>query len=115
MFRCLEDIGIGDKDGVSAPTEPGSRKRKIRDGANTVGIDFVEVNCYIRELAKEELNGRQIRNIITTARQLATFRNEQMKYQYLKHVIEVSSQFDKYLEKVQGLSDDDFARDEGIR
>lgn len=115
MFRRLEDIGIDDKDGVSAPTEPGSRKRKIRDGANTVGIDFVEVNCYIRELAKEELNGRQIRNIITTARQLATFRNEQMKYQHLKHVIEVSSKFDKYLEKVQGLSDDQFARDEGFR
>ncbi|KAK7990084.1 hypothetical protein PG989_010399 [Apiospora arundinis] len=120
MFRRLEDIGSGStshEDGVSAITEPGSRKRKARDDEpNTVGIDFDEVNCYITELAKHELNGRQIRNVITTARQLATFRNTPMRYEHLQHVISVSGKFDTYLKKLQeGFSDDQIARDEGFR
>ncbi|KAK6863622.1 hypothetical protein PG995_000150 [Apiospora arundinis] len=119
MFRRLEDIGSGSgshEDSVPV-TEPGSRKRKARDDEpNTVGIDFDEVNCYITELAKHELNGRQIRNVITTARQLATFRNTPMRYEHLQHVISVSGKFDTYLKKLQeGFSDDQIARDEGFR
>ncbi|KAK7977186.1 hypothetical protein PG988_004676 [Apiospora saccharicola] len=116
MFRRLEDIGNKSNnspgetnDGVATETEPGSRKRKARDeiDSNTVGIDFDEVNCYITELAKHDLNGRQIRNVITTARQLATFRNTKMRYEHLQHVIAVSSKFDSYLKKLQeGYSDD---------
>jgi SpoVK/Ycf46/Vps4 family AAA+-type ATPase len=99
---------------VSSVTEPGSRKRKSQD--QSTGIDFDDVECYLSELAEYELNGRQIRNVITTARQLATFRGERTSFEHLKHVITVSSKFDKYLKTVQeGYSDDQIARGEGIR
>ncbi|OTB04065.1 hypothetical protein M426DRAFT_73637 [Hypoxylon sp. CI-4A] len=89
-------------------------KRKFREVDRE--IDFDDVECYLSELAKHELNGRQIRNAITTARQLAVFRKEPMSSEYLKHVIGVSSKFDKYLKNVQeGYSDDQIARGEGIR
>ncbi|PVH76181.1 AAA family ATPase [Cadophora sp. DSE1049] len=94
--------------------EPGSRKRKFQD--QSTGIDFDDIECYLSELAEYELNGRQIRNVITTARQLATFRGERTSFQHLKHVITVSRKFDTYLKTVQeGYSDDQIARGEGVR
>jgi SpoVK/Ycf46/Vps4 family AAA+-type ATPase len=94
-------------------TEPGSKKRKFTE---PMGIDFDDIDCYIEELSEFQMNGRQIRNAITTARQLAKFEKEDMSYKHLKHVIKVASKFDKYLEKVQdGISDDAVARSEGIR
>ncbi|KAI4593478.1 hypothetical protein KJ359_009369 [Pestalotiopsis sp. 9143b] len=99
---------------VSSMTEPGSRKRKFQGGSEL--IDFDDIECYVHELAKNELNGRQIRNAITTARQLAVSRDEPMRYKHLVHVIRVSSKFDKYLKTVQeGYSDDQIARDGGLR
>ncbi|KAK3367636.1 hypothetical protein B0H63DRAFT_489537 [Podospora didyma] len=64
------------------------------------GIDFDEIEAYLPELAEEEMNGRQIRNAITTGRQLAKFKKVKMSYVHLKHVIKVSGRFDKYLDKV---------------
>ncbi|KAK8038646.1 hypothetical protein PG993_007057 [Apiospora rasikravindrae] len=116
MFRRLEDFSTSETDSISATTEPRSRKRKARDDNDTVGIDFDEVDSYIKELAKEDLNGRQIRNVITTARQLATFRKTKMRYEHLQHVMSVSGKFDGYLKKLQeGYTDDQIARDEGFR
>jgi SpoVK/Ycf46/Vps4 family AAA+-type ATPase len=110
----LKDIDDDGKSLVSSVTELGSRKRKFQEKAT--GIDFDDVECYFDELADYELNGRQIRNVITTARQLATFRDERMSYKHLTHVINVSSKFDKYLKTVQeGYSDDQIARGDGIR
>lgn len=81
-----------------------------------IDIDFDDISCYMSELADIEMNGRQIRNAITTARQLAKFKKEQMSYRHLKHVIGVSSKFDKYLEGVrEGFTDDQIMRDGGIR
>jgi SpoVK/Ycf46/Vps4 family AAA+-type ATPase len=81
-----------------------------------INIDFDDVNCSMTELANIEMNGRQICNAITTARQLAKFRNQQMNSSHLRHVIGVSSKFDKYLESVrEGITDDQIMRDGGIR
>lgn len=81
-----------------------------------LGIDFNDIDQYLGELSDFEMNGRQIRNAITTARQLARFKKEQMLYSHLKHVINVSSKFDTYLEGVkEGFSDDQLARSHGIR
>jgi AAA+ superfamily predicted ATPase len=79
-------------------------------------IDFDDVNCYIGELAEQEMNGRQIRNAITTARQLARFKDRKMTHADLKHVIAVAGRFEKYLSDVkEGFTDDDIARESGIR
>lgn len=84
--------------------------------SHSMGIDFDDVECYLSDLAKVEMNGRQIRNAITTARQLAKFKGELMAYHHLQHVTKVSRKFDVYLKNVQeGYSDDQIARGDGIR
>jgi SpoVK/Ycf46/Vps4 family AAA+-type ATPase len=79
-------------------------------------IDFDDIDCYISELAEQEMNGRQIRNAITTARQLAKFKGRNMTHADLKHVIDVAGRFDRYLYDVrEGFTDDAIARDSGLR
>ncbi|KAL2837239.1 P-loop containing nucleoside triphosphate hydrolase protein [Aspergillus pseudoustus] len=79
-------------------------------------IDFDDIDCYIGELADQEMNGREIRNAITTSRQLAKFKGKSMSYADLRHVLDVSRRFDTYLSSLkEGLTDDDIARDSGIR
>ena len=75
-----------------------------------------ELRRNVRELAKYDINGRQIRNALTTARQLALFEKETMDFRHLKHAIKVSAKFDQYLKNVKhGATDDDIAREEGVR
>ena len=110
FLNRLKDM---DKSPPTKVTEPGTRERKA---AEPIGIDFEDIECYLSEVAEFEMNGRQIRNAITTARQLAKFKQELMNYSHLKHVIKVSSKFDSYLNTVrEGLSDDQIARDDGVR
>lgn len=79
-------------------------------------IDYDTIDSYIEELSEYEMNGRQIRNAITTARQLAHFKKKPMTWGHLRHVIKVAGKFDQYLKNVQGdMSDDVIAREEGIR
>lgn len=79
-------------------------------------IDYETVESYIEELSEYEMNGRQIRNAITTGRQLARFKGKPMTYGHLRHVIKVAGKFDEYLKTVhESLSDDQIARDEGLR
>jgi len=100
---------------VLEPLPETSRKRK-REEDNAQGIDYDDIDCYLAELADQEMNGRQIRNAITTARQLAKFKNVKMSHTHLMHVIKVSSRFDKYLQKIQNnYTDDQVARGEGFR
>ena len=102
-----------DKSPPAKVTEPGTRNKTA---AEPIGIDFDDIECYLSDLAEVEMNGRQIRNAITTARQLAKFKKELMNYSHLRHVIKVSSKFDSYLNTVrEGLSDDQIARDDGVR
>jgi hypothetical protein len=71
---------------------------------------------YLDELAGHDMNGRQIRNALTTARQLALYKGKQMDYSLLKHAITVSSKFDQYLKNVKhNFSDDELAREGGVR
>jgi AAA+ superfamily predicted ATPase len=79
-------------------------------------IDFEDIADHIDDLAKEDMNGRQIRNAITTARQLAQYKGKDFCYAHLKHVISVAGKFDKYLRTVkEGFSDDEIARGEQLR
>ncbi|RBA15443.1 hypothetical protein FPRO05_12517 [Fusarium proliferatum] len=89
------------------------RKRKFQESK---GINFDDIVRHLADLAEEQMNGRQIRNAITTARQLAKFKGERMTYRHLEHVIRISRKFDKYLDKVRdSYTDDQVAREEGIR
>ncbi|KAF2999956.1 hypothetical protein E8E14_003520 [Neopestalotiopsis sp. 37M] len=62
-----------------------------------VGIDTTGMRKYLDELARHELNGREIRNAISTARQLAMFRGMPMGYEHLYTVIIEANKFQKYI------------------
>lgn len=93
--------------------------RNFFDRLRNVGepnIEYDVIDSYMEELAAYEMNGRQIRNAITTARQLAQFKGRPMSFGHLRHVITVASKFEKYSKAVhEQLSDDEIARGEGIR
>ncbi|KAL9087728.1 MAG: hypothetical protein Q9165_006495 [Trypethelium subeluteriae] len=78
-------------------------------------VNFDEIKFHLDDLAGKELNGRQIRNVLTTARQLALFRNERLDWEHLAQALAVSSDFSEYLKRMQGHTDDQRARDEGLR
>ncbi|KAK8076717.1 hypothetical protein PG994_003989 [Apiospora phragmitis] len=74
-----------------------------------------ELERRLNELAEEEMNGRQIRNALLTARQLAQHRKERLDWEHLNQVMKTSAAFNKYLKTVKGHTDDRWAREEGIR
>ena len=79
-------------------------------------VDFDDLYDHIDELADNEMNGRQIRNAITTARQLAQFDGVTFSFAQLQYVITITDRFEGYLKGVkQGFSDDQLARDDGLR
>ena len=102
---------------------------RLRNLGEAEKIDFHDVVHHLDELAAYPMNGREIRNSITTGRQLARFMKEKMTYSHLKRAIGVAEKFDKYLAEVReadvdessgrGLdgrySDDFFARQEQLR
>ncbi|KAI8208838.1 hypothetical protein K4K48_006666 [Colletotrichum sp. SAR 10_66] len=77
--------------------------------------DIAELEEHLDQLAEEEMNGRQIRNAVLTARQLARHRNERLEWVHLDQVMKTSAAFNKYLKTVRGQSDDKIAREEGRR
>ncbi|KAK6822944.1 hypothetical protein PG987_014489 [Apiospora arundinis] len=74
-----------------------------------------ELEGRLNELAEEEMNGRQIRNALLTARQLAQYKRERLEWVHLNQVMKTSAAFNKYLRTVKGHTDDSWAREEGIR
>ena len=89
-----------------------NRLESFKDG--TVDVDGLR--DQLEELQKIEINGRQIRNVITTARQYAEWKNEPMKYEHLQTALEVTGKFNEYSEKLRGgMTDDQIAQEDGIR
>ncbi|KAL9619295.1 MAG: hypothetical protein Q9160_006060 [Pyrenula sp. 1 TL-2023] len=79
-------------------------------------IDFDDVIDNIDQLSEPDMNGREIRNAITTARQLAQFKDERLRYKHLKHVINVSGKFSKYLiDLMDGMTGDELKRERRLR
>ena len=64
-------------------------------------------------LAEAELNVREIRNAISTARQLASFRCKPLGYEHLRTVIDEAQKFEDYLKDLRhGFTDDELRRDQ---
>ncbi|KAK1598343.1 uncharacterized protein LY79DRAFT_286389 [Colletotrichum navitas] len=61
-------------------------------------------------LADAELNGRQIRNVVSTARQLARLRNKAMSFGHLQATIKTVNAFEKHVEQTHGHSAEEYAR-----
>ncbi|XDG06063.1 hypothetical protein ABKA04_005678 [Annulohypoxylon sp. FPYF3050] len=87
------------------------------------GIDFVDLRHHIPQLAENNINGREIRNVITIARQYARWErgqpnqsNDKLDYEMMKGVLETTKKFDQYIRGVKkGLTADAMAAEDGIR
>ncbi|KAL2682746.1 hypothetical protein Neosp_007201 [[Neocosmospora] mangrovei] len=78
-------------------------------------VDMEDLRMNLPKLARVEINGREIRNIITMARHLAKFRKETLRYQHMRDALRSSQKFSEYLNQVKGVSDDDWARADKLR
>ncbi|KAH6860543.1 P-loop containing nucleoside triphosphate hydrolase protein [Alternaria alternata] len=90
-----------------------TRMKKLEESSSA---DLEDILDHIDELSKEPMNGREIRNAITIARQLAQFREQRFEYSHLKHAMNVGSRFSKYLNDLRmNYTDDMIKQDSGIR
>lgn len=78
-------------------------------------VDFPALRSRVDDLARHDLNGRQIRNTLTTARQLALFQSARLAWSHLQQALSVSLDFNAYIRTMQGHTDDDEARDRSLR
>ncbi|KAL8831184.1 MAG: hypothetical protein Q9170_005412 [Blastenia crenularia] len=78
-------------------------------------VNFDEIKFRLDDLGGKKLNERQIRNVLTTALQLAMFRKERLVYGHLDQALSVSSDFSEYLNRMQVHTDEQKMRDEALR
>ncbi|KAI8717713.1 AAA domain-containing protein [Fusarium sp. LHS14.1] len=78
-------------------------------------IDMEDLNKNLYKLARVEVNGREIRNIITMARHLAKFRGQMLCYKHMQDAVRSAEKFSEYLSNVRGISDDDWAKADKLR
>ncbi|KAF2180014.1 hypothetical protein K469DRAFT_730299 [Zopfia rhizophila CBS 207.26] len=79
-------------------------------------IYFDDIRARIHELASYPMNGRQIRNSISTAKQLTMYKKKKMRSKDLVYVIRVAETFKNHLLAVKdNVADDDWAREECAR
>ncbi|GKT49795.1 putative 26S proteasome regulatory subunit MTBMA_c13930 [Colletotrichum spaethianum] len=94
----FNQLDLPERNDDEAQSTTKQNKRKF-EGAR--GIDIDNLERHLAELAEEEMNGHQIRNAITMARQLARFKEERMSYKHLEHVIRISTRFNKHRGKAR--------------
>lgn len=94
----------------------GAAEAAVTGAKLCISVNTKEISDHITALAKRELNGRQIRNIISTARKLATYRNQPLCYEHLRKVIDEADKFEKYTVNLhRGIPDDDLEYSNGLR
>ncbi|KAH7346227.1 hypothetical protein BKA65DRAFT_585104 [Rhexocercosporidium sp. MPI-PUGE-AT-0058] len=78
-------------------------------------VDLLELKEHMDELSKREMNGREIRNALTSARQLASYKKITLQWVHLKETLDIGKIFGDYLRDVHGHADEDWAREEQLR
>lgn len=80
------------------------------------GIDLSSLRQHVRELARHKMNGREIRNSLTNARQLAKYKGAIMDIQHLRRAVRVFNKFEEYTKDIKhGIPDETIARERGER
>jgi SpoVK/Ycf46/Vps4 family AAA+-type ATPase len=85
----------------------------LRETSPDAKVD--ELKHKIDILARSSLNGREIRNTVKTAMQLAHFKKEPLDYSHFERVIDVANEFEKYLEDTHGHTADEWAKAQKTR
>ncbi|KUJ08921.1 P-loop containing nucleoside triphosphate hydrolase protein [Mollisia scopiformis] len=83
--------------------------------ADEEDADLDELKEHIEELSDLDMNGREIRNALTTARQLALYKKKTLGWVHLSQAVNAARDFNKYLMDVQGHSNKDWAREISLR
>jgi hypothetical protein len=78
-------------------------------------IDVGNLESRLDELAAEDMNGRQIRNCLQTAKQLSQFKGEPLNWTNLSLALKTASDFQRYLKNIHGHNDETWAREERLR
>ncbi|KAI1127367.1 P-loop containing nucleoside triphosphate hydrolase protein [Nemania abortiva] len=79
-------------------------------------IDLAGLKKKADRLAHYRINGRQIRNTVKSAKQLAYYKKEQLNYSHFDRIIRIANEFDRYIEKAHGgNTDEEWARDSHTR
>lgn len=73
---------------------------------NEADVDFGELRIHLNHVADFEMNGRQIRNVLTTVRQLATYQKETLSWEHLEVSIKTVTDFNRYIKGLQGHTDE---------
>ncbi|KAI2615922.1 hypothetical protein GGR54DRAFT_255090 [Hypoxylon sp. NC1633] len=95
------------------PTSATSSAVQSRPG---IGIDVDGIREHLSELAACNLNRREIRNAISTARQLALYKRQPLMYEHLDRVINEANKFEDYIKELnRGFSADEIQKDKGER
>lgn len=79
--------------------------------ADAEDVDFDGVEAHLDELAAQEMNGRQIRNAVTTARQLALFEGARLAWEHVDTAIAAASDFDRHVGKRRGMTEEEWVMD----
>ena len=69
-------------------------------------IDIDAIVDHMDELSSYEMNGHQIRNALSAARQLALLEEETLNWGHVKDSMEVASDFNKYVAEVHGHTEE---------
>ncbi|OAL57158.1 P-loop containing nucleoside triphosphate hydrolase protein [Pyrenochaeta sp. DS3sAY3a] len=86
---------------------------RLEDSDEGGGVE--EIKARVDELARHQLNGREIRNAISTARQLASYEGKTMGWEHVELAITTADKFGTYLRNVHGHTDLEWAKEKGER
>lgn len=84
--------------------------REDKEDAN-----LAELESHLEELSEREMNGREIRNALTSARQLASYKGVTLQWKHLQETLKIGKVFIDYLRDIHGHTDEDWAREERLR
>ncbi|KAH7140821.1 P-loop containing nucleoside triphosphate hydrolase protein [Dactylonectria macrodidyma] len=73
-------------------------------------VDMADLRLNLPKLARVDINGRQIRNVVTMARHLAKYRKEMLRAEHMQDAVRSVERFNEYLSDVKGIHDDERAR-----
>ncbi|KAH7200670.1 P-loop containing nucleoside triphosphate hydrolase protein, partial [Fusarium oxysporum] len=77
---------------------------------NEVSVDADSMIASILDFAKLRLTGREIWNVLRTAKQLASYRCEPLKASHIESSIEITKAYSDYLEGVTGVDAERLAK-----
>lgn len=102
------------------PLTPASRRKIWQNFLDMLqndkeDVDFQDLSNHLEELADYEMNGREIRNALTTARQIALYKKETLCWEHIELTINTARDFTRYLGRLHGHTEEQWAREKKER